>query len=250
MIDKQTYVPAATEENEIIITENHIRDPNFHQSIIAASVHSSQIGFVLKDISIAAFVKSNFYHEYNFFIEQYNNDINRVDDIYLKPLKLSIFTGLPSCGICSCWYFLSVCLFLSIPTFFYNLIRLILIIRCAYEVSKNNQVLKNPFQKMIYCKDLKKFNAYYEISSNQYTQDLFALGVSQENFYALFAQYSSSYSRLGSIGIMFYTEAFANFYNHAPRKICFDIFLTSIFLFLSLIFASLSSSIIITIASG
>ena len=121
--------------------------------------------FSMKNITIRIFVKKNFYYEYNFFAEQYNHDANRVNNKYMKKLKCLIFTTMPCCCCYPLWILFSIVVVFSVPTFIYNLFRFITLINIISTLKENKKNIPDPFQKMIYCKNLNMYNEYFRLTS-------------------------------------------------------------------------------------
>lgn len=208
-------------------------------SVVAVSASQTQFKFTLRDYGVTIFIKKNVYHEYNFVLNQYNQDENRIGDIYMCKLKNLCFVRNITCHGCCYWFIFSVSFGTSVPLFIYNLIRFITLINIVNTMKYNRRNVPNVFEKMIYCKTLQKNNCYLEISSSFYTQNIQVLGISYESFalaYSRIANTSGSFT----VRVMFYNDKFVDHYTQAPGYVCLDICLTSILLFLSLISAIIS----------
>ena len=145
--------------NQIIIIDDYRLQIEYARSMC------QKFEFSMKDVGIGVFVKANFYYEYNFFVEQYNEDINRINDKYMKKLKCLIFTTMPWCCCYPLWILFSIVVVFSVPTFIYNLFRFITLINIISTLKENKKNIPDPFQKMIYCKNLNMYNEYFRLTS-------------------------------------------------------------------------------------
>ena len=184
----------------------------------------------MREVGIKSYVSQNFYKEYNYFVEQYNEDQNRIGENYMTKLKCLVFTTMP-CACCYCvWAGLSVGFGISVLTFFYNFFRFMTLIGIVYNLIVNKNKVPNPFKRMIYCKGLKNANAYYRITTDIYDHKIQELGVSIDSFHFALSQVQSSTQSL-ILDVMFYRDEFMDYYSLAPRVVCFDLCVTSTLLF-------------------
>ena len=218
-------------ENEIsILCENPIaKNDDYTLQMESMKVVSQKFEF-----SISVFVKENFYYLYNFFVQQYNEDVNRVDDKYMKKLKCLIFTTLPDWRYYVCWILCSIFPMVSVAAFIYNLLRFLTLIKIILTLKENKANIHNPFKKMIYCKTLLSANEYYFITTKIYTQEIQQLGVTIDCFNYVVNSFDESVITLG-FKLMFYNDQFVRHYTRAPKAVCFDMCLTSTLLIISFI---------------
>ena len=87
---------------------------DYRLKINAIKIISQQFEFSMKSIGIIAFVKENYYYKYNFFVELYNHDANRIQNKYMKnwiacflqhfPAAVAILFGLYVLLLCCSVY--------------------------------------------------------------------------------------------------------------------------------------------------
>ena len=212
--------------------------------IEAIKVISQQFEFSLKNNGISVFVKENYYYKYNFFVKQYNNKANRIENKYMKKLNCLFFTTMPCCCCYIAWIIFSIVVYLSVPTFFYNLFRFLTLIRIIITLKENKINVPYPFQNMIYCQSLVGFNEYYILTTRIYTTELQRLGVDLDCFNYLISLIDNS-SQTINMHIMFYNDRFVRHYTGAPKAVCCDMCITTVLLLISLISAVVSVIIVI-----
>ena len=233
----------ATEGDAVILCDNHKYEAQeseqYRLEIKAAKLVSQELEFSMKDVGISTFVKENYYYEYNFFVEQYNNDVNRIRNKYMKKLNWLMFTTMPCSSCYFIWIFCSLIVMFSVPTFIYNLIRFITLINIINTLKENKKNVPNPLENMIYCKGLVSVNEYYLITTRIYTTELKKLGISIDCFNYVISSVDNS-SHAINLHLMFYRDQFAKFFTNPPKAVCFDMCITTTLLLISLISTILS----------
>lgn len=176
--------------DDIIYTDkNHnYSHSEYDKSVQALSATARHFEFSMREVGIKSYVSQNFYEKYNYFVEQYNEDQNRI----MTKLICLVFKTMP-CACCYCvWAGLSVGFGISVLTFFYNFFRFMTLIGIVYNLIVNKNKVPNPFKRMIYCKGLKDANAYYRITTDIYDHKIQELGVSIDSFHFALSQVQSS----------------------------------------------------------
>ena len=221
------------EENIAIACDN---PEDYKLKIEAIKMMCQHFEFSMEDIGMSVFVKENYYYKYNFFVEQYNEDLNRIQDKYMKKLNCLFFTTMPCCCCYITWFICSIVVLFSVPTFIYNLFRFITLINIISTLKENKINVPNPFQNMIYCNSLVKINDYYKITTRIYTAELEKLGISLDCFNYVISSFDNS-SQTIDMDLMFYSDRFVRHYTRAPKAVCFDMCITTTLLLISLISA-------------
>ena len=223
-------------QNEENIAIAHYNPEEYRLRIEHLRIMSQNFEFSMKDITITVFVKENYYYMYNFFVNQYNEDENRIQDKYMKKLNCLFFTTFPCCCCYVAWIIFSIVVLFSVPTFLYNLFRFLTLIRIIITLKENKINVPNPFQNMIYCKSLVGCNEYYLITTRIYTTELQRLGISLDCFNYVISSIDNSTQTI-NMRLMFYNDGLLRYYTGAPKAVCFDMCITTTLLLISLISA-------------
>ena len=221
--------------NRVITADNNFQ-------LTRGNFTSASAEIAIKDATVSTYVRRNYCSRYNFFIKTYNYDCNRIENKYLSYLTTSTCARTCSCRIC-CLIILGLFPFVSIPILFIAICRLVVFCRIISIVRHNRRLVPNPFERMVYCPDLKNYtNAFYDISSRINYQELSYLGLSASQFDAAILRYKDGIIEGRTIRVMFYKDEFKNYERNVITYICPKIYFTSFLLIASVIGTSITIS--------
>ena len=228
---------------------NQASNSNSNLQLTGANYTKASAEIDIKDVGVTTYVKQNYFSRYNFFVETYNNDCNRIENKYLSYLTTSTCARTCCPRIC-CLAVSGFIPFISIPISIIAICRLVVFCRIISIVNKNRRLVPNPFERMIYFSELNGCkNAYYDISSKINYQQLSVLGLSASQFNAAILRYKDGIIEGKTIRVMFYKDGFKNYEGDVIKYMCLKIYYTSVLLVTSLagtIFTILIAMAIIT----
>lgn len=170
-----------------------------------------------------AIVKKTPLDEYNFLIEQYNNDTNRIGDNYLEKVPTySCF----NCSLCGTTFiiFLSIVPGLGIIAFIIGLSTLITLIKAILIVKKNRRKVPNLFKNMIYSKDIRSKNEYFKITTNYQITRLQAVALADQETSVLFGRISADIQQGVPVQVMAYRNEFKLYEQNVLKKSCIRVY--------------------------
>lgn len=215
---------------------------------VALAVQEKYVMYEIKDIGVKVTVGRGPFKHYNFFVEQYNNDINRQENKYMIKIPAIWLMLNPN------WCILIFCLFLSFVPFMcflmfvLGIVRLICCLLARHKMNLNNIVVPNPFINMIkvpnqgiFC---GKINEYYSFTTFEFTDYFTALGIVGEALNAFVVRCRSMFECKKPFKFMLYTDEFEKYYTEASKKMYLRDILSIVIIFFSLIGSFITSTII------
>lgn len=224
---------------------NQVYPTSQNSHITSGRAVQAQAGLNIRDAGVSVTIANDKYIEYNFFVKQYNNDANRIGNVYMLPIPVSRTTRSFSCSGYICLILCAILLYLSIPTFVYLCFRFTYLIIIYRKVKRNKQFVPDPFKRMVYCPGISQVNIYLDITPNISIQELSVLGISTESFNVAAAQLRSQNFEGRTVRVMFYNNQFASFCSNVSSDLGVKLCLAGVLLIVSFI-SALFSIIIIT----
>ena len=113
----------------------------------------------IENASVKVTVKRDTYIEYNHFVKQYTDNVNHLKNKYMLSVPTSRLLKQPSCLMIIVLIILVIVPLICFFVIFCLIYRFINLIRIIVIVNDNRKLVKNPFERMIYCKTFgeKKF---------------------------------------------------------------------------------------------
>jgi hypothetical protein len=203
---------------------NQVYPSNQNQHLLAAHAVQTQTQLEIRDAGIPVTVRNDKYYEYNFFVKQYNNDANRIEEKYMFPVPISRTARSNSCVMNTCLIICAIIPYLCILILIFTTLRMYYLIRINKIVRRNRRIIPNPLKNMVYCPEINGLNVYLDITPNTLIQQLSVLGISSESFNTAAAHLRYNSITGGTVRVMFYSNQFASFNSNVSSdlgmKIC------------------------------
>lgn len=188
------------------------------------------------------------FSEYNFFVEQYNNDTNRQGEVYMKKVPAFRIMLQPRLWILIVCLGLCVIPFTCFPMLALGIIRFGCCLMVRHIVRINKKIMPNPFKRMIKVPVVSNIgnilNGYYAITPIEFNQRLTGIGISTETINLFVAEFQTNFQRGEDIHVMLYSYEFEIYYNGVCHKMYIKDILSIAIIFLSTLSVVSSASII------
>ena len=182
------------------------------------------------------FIKPDPFSKYNFFVNQYNHPANRVGENYYQ--QVPYFFGMDLRNRCQICVALICCLipFVCFLMFAVGVARLVSFIIVILRVQANRQLVRNPYQNMVYMSGVyADINEYFNVQSIHQITQLSLHGVSTQNIAAAQARLQQRVALGETQKIMVFTDAFARYESGVLQGMSIRIFLSVVFIGLSIV---------------
>lgn len=239
-IPSTTNISVQANNYEIVET-----NPNINVAIAAVSKYTM---YEIKDIGKNAAVKRGPFNHYNFFVKQYNNDINRQEDKFMIKIPALWLMLHPT------WYILIFSLFMSFVPFMcflmfvLGIVRLVCCLIVRHRVSLNKITVSNPFLNMIKVPNVSlidgKTNKYYSFTSFEFTDYLTALGITSDTLNIFVLKCRSNFEKKKPFKFMLFTDEYENYYTKICEKMYLRDILSAVIIFFSIIGIFTTSTIL------
>ena len=178
--------------------------------IIGSSTNTrSYVGRTIEDASRHVNIKNNVYSRYNFFVEQYNEDCNRIGEIYMKKVPYVCFMDFQSKFTMGLAFIAAFIPFICFLMVIIGISRLILYFIVIYKVIENRARVKSPYKKMIYFSgDFDSCNAYFDINDIDAITNVNMVAAYTQDFLAFIGDIRSNLETTNAARIMIYTTDF------------------------------------------
>lgn len=191
-----------------------------------ASIETTRInpaGLKIVNVSVDAHIRHTQLDHYNFVIDRYNEDGNRIGSTSLE--KVPTFTCF-NCTGNGAVLIIAICLLpgTGIIALIIGLVTIINYIRAYTIVKRNREMVPNLFKNMVYIQNLQSVNEYYEITNINEIVRLQAFAAVTEDFSMLFARISSELQNGASVRVMAYSNEFFQYEQNALKATCCHIY--------------------------
>lgn len=184
---------------------------NRNTTIVGASLSSASVQLDIKNSGVNVQVKDDNFSRYNFFVRQYNETCNIVDNTNLAFIPVpKLLCTLRGC--CPIWIFLlAICPCISFFIFILSIYFLIVLLIIFSKVYNNRCRVRDPFNRMIYCESSQFINEYIDVSAVVNYKELEVYGISTETFNLASARLRNDNIDGGTVRVMFYTSNFKKY---------------------------------------
>ena len=207
---------------------------------VVSGYRSNLAGIKARDTGVRTTIRPCTYAEYNFFVQQYNSDTNRIDKLYLKKVPSWFFMDVRNkyrLGLAVILCFIPFVCFLMLLL---SVIRLISLIMVIFTVKKNRALVSNPFFNMIYLEGINLVNEYITFTAIHEITAFAGAAVITNNVAVMETSYARALHEGKPVEIMFFKSTFWNYEKQVLSRISWRIILTIIMIGISAIMSYIS----------